>query len=96
MRLVNRNKKLLLLFRHGIRELEAFQQLYSRVGRKSDFLASVSNGGQQHVTSADVLDIKTVKTGHKSVFIMCSYYSQDSQTSFRFTRNVIFQYIYIE
>lgn len=27
---------------------------------------------------------------------MCSYYSQDSQTIFRSTINVIFQYIYIE
>lgn len=92
MRLVNRNKKLLLLFKHGIKELEAFQQLYSRVGGKLDFLASISNGGTA-AHSADFLDIKTVKTGHKSVFIMCSYYSQDSQTIFRFTRNVIFQYI---
>lgn len=35
----------LLLFRHGIRELEALQQPYSRVGSKFNFLASVSKGG---------------------------------------------------
>lgn len=52
--------------------------------------------GQQHIIPANLPDIKTVKTGHKSVFIMCSYYSQDSQTIFRSTRNLIFQYIYIK